>query len=263
MNYEFIKYDIDESFVATVTFNREEIHNAFNDKMIFEITDIFKKINNDKRIRLVVLTGTGRSFCAGADLNWMGSMVDYTMEENLTDSKKLSKMFKAINECEKPVIGKINGHALGGGMGILAVCDYVITHNKAKFGFTETRLGLIPAVISPFCIAKMGESQARAWFLSGEKFTGNQAMSMGLIHEVVDLNLFDARAKAIVASHLQAAPEASFSAKKLIKDILYLDRKNIEDYTCKAISSKRVSAEGQEGMKALLSKRKPNWIKND
>jgi methylglutaconyl-CoA hydratase len=262
MSYKYITL-IEERGIAEVCFNRPSIHNAFNDEMILEVIHCFEEIERKENIRVVVLTGNGRSFCAGADLNWMSSMVNYSMEENISDSKNLAQMFQTINNCSKPVIGKINGHALGGGVGVVAVCDYVITHDKAKFGFTETRLGLIPAVISPFCIAKIGESHARAWFLSGEKFDGNQGIKMGLIHEVTTLERFEKRADEIVASHLLAAPKAAGLAKNLIKNIIQLNTEEHELFTCTAIAKQRISTEGQEGMKALLNKEQPSWVNND
>lgn len=262
MNYELLHCKVDEKAVATVTLNRPEIHNAFNDQLIDELIHIFSELENDENVRLVVLTGEGRSFCAGADLNWMSSMVDYSKEENVQDSLKLARMFQVINEFKKPVIGRINGHALGGGVGLVAVCDFVITHDKAKFGFTEVRLGLVPAVISPFCIKKIGESNARAWFLSGEMFNANKAKDMGLVHEVADLESFDQRVNEIIDSHLIAGPKATSAAKSLIKNVLTLPREDVTEYTCHEIASKRVSDEGQQGMKALLSKTKPNWIKS-
>lgn len=262
MNYELLKNDIDDRGVATVTLNRPEIHNAFNDQLIDEVIHIFAELENNEKVRLVVLTGEGRSFCAGADLNWMSSMIEYSKEENVKDSLNLAKMFQVINEFKKPVIGKINGHALGGGVGLVAVCDYVITHEKAKFGFTEVRLGLVPAVISPFCIRKIGESNARAWFLSGEMFKSEQAKHMGLVHEVTTLENFEQRVGEVIDSHLVAGPKAASAAKLLIQNVLNLPKADVTEYTCHEIADKRVSIEGQEGMKALLSKTKPNWIKS-
>ncbi len=261
MSFEFLKTNTDDRGVAFVTLNRPEIHNAFNDKLIAEITEQFELLDADSSIRLVVLSGEGRSFCAGADLNWMKSMVDYSIDENIEDSRNLAKMFQTINYFSKPVIGKINGHALGGGVGVVSVCDFAITHDKAKFGFTEVRLGLVPAVISPFCINKIGESNARAWFLSGEMFQGEQAKHMGLIHEVTTLENFDTRVDEVIESHLKAGPEAAIAAKVLINDVLATDEEDLETYTCTEIAKKRISAEGQMGMKALLNKEKPNWMK--
>lgn len=261
LSYKLLEHSVDDRGVAFVTLNRPEIHNAFNDELIQEIIKVFIDIETKENIRLVVLSGNGRSFCAGADINWMSSMIAYSMEENVSDSKNLALMFEAINSCSKPVIGKINGHALGGGVGVVAVCDYVITHDKAKFGFTETRLGLIPAVISPYVLNKIGESHARAWFLSGEMFKGDKALQMGLVHEVTSLENFEQRSTEVITSHLQAAPKASGLAKSLIFDVLSLNKKDTREHTCKAIAQQRVSDEGQMGMKALLEKTKPGWVK--
>lgn len=261
MSFEFLKVATDDRGVTFVTLNRPEIHNAFNDKLIEEITSAFNEISSSDNTRLVVLSGEGKSFCAGADLNWMSSMVNYSMEENVADSRKLAKMFQTINSCPKPVIGKINGHALGGGVGVVAVCDYAITHEKAKFGFTEVRLGLVPAVISPFCINKIGESNARAWFMSGEMFKGEQAKHMGLIHEVTSFEDYETRVEQIINSYLMAGPKAAVAAKSLIKNVLAKEESELENYTCTEIAKKRISDEGQDGMKALLNKEKPSWIK--
>lgn len=244
--------------VGTVCINRPEIHNAFNDELIKSMTEAFNQLDNDNNVQIIVLTGEGRSFCAGADLNWMSSMIDYTLDENIEDSKKLANLFETINNVSKPVIGKINGAALGGGVGLVAVCDYAITHEKSKFGFTETRLGLIPAVISPYCIRKIGESNARAWFLSGDRFSAQKAREMNLIHQVSTLENFEDDFNKLIESYLVAGPKATIEAKKLIKIIT--DNNDYSDYTTTAISQLRVSQEGQEGMKALLEKRKPNWV---
>jgi methylglutaconyl-CoA hydratase len=248
--------------VTEVKLNRPDIHNAFNDDLITLMIDTFQSLEEDTSTLLVVLTGEGKSFCAGADLNWMKSMANFSKEENIKDSKQLFKMFNIINSFSKPVIGKINGHALGGGVGLVAVCDYVLTHERAKFGFTEVRLGLIPAVISPFCINKIGESHARAWFLSGEMFKANKAFDLGLVHEVSSVENFESRFEEVLNSFLKAGPEAAREAKKLIKNVMLLDS-NKDEYTCNAIAQRRVSSEGQEGMSALLGKRSAKWVKND
>ncbi len=253
----------DKNAVAYVNLNRPEIHNAFNDELIADLTSLFIDLEKDDSIRVVVLSGNGKSFCAGADLNWMKSMVNYSEQENINDSKKLYSLFETLNNFQKPLIGKINGHALGGGLGLVAVCDYVLTHDKAKFGFTETRLGLIPAVISSFCINKIGESHARAWFMSGEMFKGKAAMQMGLVHEVTTLEEFEVRSSEVVNSFLKAAPEASIQAKALIKNLNGKYGEALKDYSCGVIAKRRVSDEGQEGMSALLEKRKAKWIQQD
>lgn len=246
------------SGVKEVWLNRPELHNAFNAELIEEMISLFESFKDE---RLIILSGRGPSFCAGADLNWMKAMKDYTRDENFRDSKRLARMFSAINECDVPVLGRINGHALGGGVGLVSVCDYVVAVEEALMGFTEVRLGLIPAVISPYCISKIGESNARAWMLSGERFSAQEAYRMGLVHEVVPVGGdLDAKIEEIKKKFLAAGPIAAKEAKKLVRSVMN-NLKNSEDYTCNMITERRVSAEGQEGMRALLEKDKPAWMK--
>lgn len=246
--------------VKEVWLNRPDLHNAFNAELIQEMIGLFESFKKDTDLRLIVLSGKGSSFCAGADLNWMKAMKDYSKEENFKDSKQLAKMFSVINECDVPVIGRINGHALGGGVGLVSVCDYVIAAENALMGFTEVRLGLIPAVISPYCLAKVGESFGRAWMLSGDRFTATEAKRMNLVHEVVLESELNQKTEEIVKRFLAAGPEAAREAKKLIKGVMK-NLKGAEDFTCQMITDRRVSAEGQEGMRALLEKDKPAWMK--
>jgi len=254
---KFLEVVEKEKGVKEVWLNRPDLHNAFNAELIEEMISLFESFKNE---RLIILSGRGSSFCAGADLNWMKAMKDYSKEENFKDSKRLAKMFSAINECDVPVIGRINGHALGGGVGLVSVCDYVIANEEALMGFTEVRLGLIPAVISPYCISKIGESNARAWMLSGERFKADEAKRMGLVHEVCDITEMDNRVNDVVKKFLSAGPEAAKEAKRLIRGVMK-NLKSSEDLTCNMITERRVSAEGQEGMRALLSKDKPSWMK--
>lgn len=244
--------------VATLTLNRPEIHNAFNAELITEITKTLEDLKT-KDVKVLVLTGAGKSFCAGADLNWMSSMKTWSEEENFQDSKKMAKMFRTLNTMPMPVIARVNGPALGGGSGLVACCDYVIAVETAMFGFTEARLGLLPAVISPFVIAKIGESHARAWFLSGERFSATQAQKMNLIHEIAPLDDLDEKLERVVMSFLQAGPQAAREAKELIFRVRVAQE--VEDETCRKISKIRIGAEGQEGMRALLEKDKPKWVK--
>ncbi len=246
-----------ESGVKEVWLNRPELHNAFNAELIEEMISLFQSFKNE---RLIILSGRGTSFCAGADLNWMKAMKDYSKEENLKDSKRLAKMFSAINECDVPVLGRINGHALGGGVGLVSVCDFVIANQEATMGFTEVRLGLIPAVISPYCISKVGESNARAWMLSGERFSAEEAKRMGLVHEIASANELDIKVDEYKKKFLAAGPEAAKEAKRLIRGVMK-NLKSSEDMTCNMITERRVSTEGQEGMRALLEKDKPAWMK--
>ncbi|WP_372655304.1 enoyl-CoA hydratase-related protein [Halobacteriovorax sp.] len=262
---ELYLYECDELGVATVTLNRPEIHNAFNDDLIVALTKKFSEISNDESVKVVILTGAGKSFCAGADLNWMKSMIDYSIEENIKDSQVLSDLFQTINNCKRPVIGKINGAALGGGAGLVAVCDYVIASEKALFGFTEVMLGLVPAVISPFVIAKIGESNARATFLTGERFDANKASSLGLVHQVSLEGDLDTDCAELTKKFIRPAPKAQEVAKDLIRNVISLESatyEQISKYTCETIAERRVSSEGQEGMNALLEKRRPNWKKD-
>lgn len=244
--------------VATVTMNRPEVHNAFNAELIAEATELFRALAA-KPLRLLVLTGAGTSFCAGADLNWMRSMKTWSEEENFKDSKKLAGMFRALNELPFPTIARVNGHALGGGAGLVACCDFVLASEKALFGFTEARLGLLPAVISPYVMAKIGESQARAWFLSGERFGAAEAQRMNLVHQTVPLEKLDETLEALKKSFLLAGPHAAREAKSLVFRVRV--SQDVEDETCRRISKIRIGSEGQEGMRALLEKEKPNWVK--
>lgn len=246
-----------EQGVTEVWLNRPDVHNAFNAELIEEVISTFTSFKDE---RLIVLSGRGQSFCAGADLNWMKAMKSYTREENFKDSKRLARMFSAINDCDVPVIGRVNGHALGGGVGLVSVCDYVVCVPEALMGFTEVRLGLIPAVISPYCISKVGESNARAWMLSGERFLAEEAKRMGLVHEVVPATELDQKIEDVKKKFLMAGPEAAKEAKRLVRGVMK-NLKASEDFTCNLITERRVSAEGQEGMRALLEKDKPSWMK--
>jgi methylglutaconyl-CoA hydratase len=243
--------------VVKVKLNRPELHNAFNAELILELTNTFKTLSEDKKLKLVILEGEGQSFCAGADLNWMKSMKSYSFEENLADSQKLYTLFETINNLPVPLIGAINGHALGGGVGLVSVCDYAISTKSALYGFTEAKLGLLPAVISPFVTRKISESYARAYFLSGERFSADIALNMGLVHEVIENEKFSERLEKLIGSFLTAGPIAAREAKKLVK-LNYIFPVNKADVT-KAISERRISDEAQEGMSALLEKRKPSW----
>jgi len=257
MNY---KLNIDQRGVATVSLNRPELHNAFNDALITDLIKCFRELENNNSVRVVVLTGEGKSFCAGADLNWMKAMKDYSFEENVKDSQNLAELFQTINAFSRPVIGRINGHALGGGAGLVACCDYVLAVDTANIAFTEVRLGLIPAAISPFVIAKIGESHARASFLSGAKINMSRAFVMGLVHQVTTLERLDQDLEVVLADFLLAGPNAARSAKELVREVVNAPTKEaVRDYTCSAIAKARASEEGQEGMSSLLEKRKASW----
>ncbi|MDQ3281337.1 MAG: enoyl-CoA hydratase/isomerase family protein [Acidobacteriota bacterium] len=246
--------------VLTVTLQRPEVHNAFNDELIAEAIDVFSNIDTSSS-RAVVLKGTGRNFCAGADLNWMSRMVSYTRDENVRDSSLLAKMYALINECPLPVVGRIQGAAIGGGVGLVSVCDIAITTRDTQFGLSEVKLGILPAVISPYVIAKIGETHARALFLTGERFNAERALRIGLVHRIEDSEKdLDAAVYDTVTQLRTSGPEAVRECKKLITHVASHDLIDAVPYTIDAIATRRVSEEGQEGMKAFLEKRLAPWV---
>jgi methylglutaconyl-CoA hydratase len=262
MAYNTLQVELRED-VLTVTLNRPDVHNAFNDELIAEAIDLFSNIDTNAA-RVVVLKGTGKNFCAGADLNWMSRMVSYTREENVRDSSLLAKMYAIIDECPLPVVGRIQGAAIGGGVGLVSVCDVAITTNTTQFGLSEVKLGILPAVISPYVIARIGRSHARALFLTGERFDAERALRIGLVHRVVDNDpaQLDAAVYETVTQLKTSGPEAVRECKKLIAYVGSHDLADAIPYTIDAISTRRVSEEGQVGMQAFLEKKLAPWITN-
>jgi len=240
--------------VERLTLNRPDVRNAFNEHVIAELTDWAAETRAAAArhdIRAVVIAGAGKVFCAGADVTWMSKTVHYTEEENLRDAMAMSRMFAAINELPVAVIGRIQGAALGGGAGLAAVCDIVVADEAALFGFTETKLGILPAVISPFALAKIGPSSARRYFLTGERFDTATALRIGLVHEVAgDL---DEAIERVVGELLLAGPQAARWAKRLVRE------RPDGPETARWIAERRTSEEGQEGLRAFLEKRPPGW----
>jgi methylglutaconyl-CoA hydratase len=206
---KFFLFQQDDLGVATITLNRPELHNAFNDEFITELTLACDNLAKSNDVRLVVLAGNGKSFCAGADLNWMKKMISYSDDQNYEDSRALAGLFESINNLPMPVLAKVGGATLGGGTGIIAACDYVISSREAKFGFTEVALGLVPAVISPYVLKKVNESSARAYFLSGERFTAEEAMRINLVHKVVDHDDLESATQKQISRFLNAGPIAA------------------------------------------------------
>jgi len=246
--------------VLTVTLQRPEVHNAFNDELIAEAIDVFSSIDASAS-RVVVLKGTGKNFCAGADLNWMSRMVSYTRDENVRDSSLLAKMYALINECPLPVVGRIQGAAIGGGVGLVSVCDIAIAASNTQFGLSEVKLGILPAVISPYVIGKIGATHARALFLTGERFNAERALRIGLIHRIEETDKeLDAAVYETVTQLKTSGPEAVRECKKLIAHVASHDLADAIPYTIDAIATRRVSAEGQQGMQAFLDKGLAPWI---
>jgi methylglutaconyl-CoA hydratase len=247
--------------VLPVTLNRPDVHNAFNDELIREAIDLFQNIGS-RNMRVIVLRGTGPNFCAGADLNWMSKMVSYTRDQNIHDSSLLAKMFALMNECPVPLIGAIQGAAIGGGVGLVAVCDIVIAARDTKFGLSEVKLGILPAVISPYVIEKIGATHARALFLTGERFDAERALRIGLVHRLVDeAAALDAAVAETVKQLKSSGPEAVRECKKLIAFVAANEQAEAIPYTIEAIATRRVSEEGQQGMQAFLKKEKAPWSK--
>jgi len=245
--------------VERLTLNRPEVRNALNDDVIAELAAWAAAIRQDTDVRVVVLAGAGKTFSAGADVSWMARAVSYSADENLRDAKALSEMFASLDRLPVPVIGRVQGAALGGGVGLAAVCDVVVADEQAVFGFTEVKLGILPAVISPFALAKIGRSAARELFLTGARFSAERAREIGLVHQVVPLAELDGAVDGYVTEFLGAGPQAIAAAKALIAQVAGLPIEEAGAITARAIAERRVSLEGQEGLKAFLEKRRPRW----
>jgi methylglutaconyl-CoA hydratase len=256
--YETLIYEL-KDHVAHVTFNRPEVHNAFDDIMIGELIKVFDEINERSEIRVVVVTGKGKSFCAGADLNWMRRVKDYSYEDNLRESLELSDMLYKIYSSPKPTIAKVNGTAIGGGTGLVAVCDIAVAADSAKFSFSEVKLGLIPACISPYVVKKCGEGKCREFFLTGERLSAEKALAAGLVNRVVPPEMLDATVEDLVVQLLSSGPEAITRCKELLQKVPQMSPADFKKYTAEVIARLRLSEEGQEGMAAFLEKRRPKW----
>jgi len=245
--------------VVRVTLNRPEVRNAFNEELIAALTAWAASVKPGGDARVAVIGGAGKAFCAGADLTWMSKMVAYTREENMRDARAAAAMFEALDRLPIPLVGRVHGAALGGGAGLAAVCDIVVSADDTIFGFTEVKLGIIPAVISPYTIAKIGRSAARELFLTGARFSAERAREIGLVHAVGDASELDRIVAKYVNDLLTSAPEAIAAAKALIADVSSRPA-DAAELTSQAIADRRVSAEGQDGMRAFLEKRPPAWL---
>ena len=258
MKYETIEIH-KENNVVTVLLNRPDVHNAMNEKLMKELTTCFKELSNDDGVRVIVLTGKGKSFCAGADLNWMKSMAKYSKEENIQDSRLLLDLYETIFTCPKPVIGRVNGHAFGGGLGLFAVCDITIAVPNCKFAFSEVKLGIIPSVISTYIAKRMKFADMRRLFITGERFDSEYANKMGLIDFVVDENKFDEKIQKYVEILRSSGPRAIVEVKNLVDKCQKTDINKYKEFTVEKIAELRVSKEGHEGINAFLEKRKSKW----
>lgn len=248
--------------VARVTLDRPEVHNAFNAGLMGELRTTFASLAREgpTQLRAVILAGAGASFCAGADLDWMRAAMSLDVEGNEQDAMAMADTFEAIDTCPVPVIARVHGAALGGGMGLCAVADLVIAESGTRFGFTETRLGILPSVISPFVIAKIGESHARALFAGGRRFDATRAARIGLVHEIMEgEEALDAAVTSAVADVLAAGPTAARAAKAIVREVRGLGHGSAKWHTARVIARQRTSEEAQEGFRAFSEKRRPGW----
>jgi methylglutaconyl-CoA hydratase len=248
--------------IARVTLARPEARNAFNAETIEQLHDVFARITAADDVRAVVLAGEGKVFCGGADIGWMRESLELSFDANVADAERMSDMFRTIDNCPKPVIGQIHGAALGGGAGLAAVCDIAIAADDAIFGFTEVKLGIIPAVISPFVLAKIGASHARALFLTGERFDARRAKHIGLVHEVVPAVELGAAVEHCLEELFTAGPAAVRAAKLLIRRVIDNDYDDSRAITARAIAQQRIGTEGQEGLRAFLERRQASFVKD-
>ena len=246
--------------VAVVWMTRAEVRNAFNETTIAELTETFRTLGADPEVRTIVLAAEGPAFCAGADLDWMRRMAQYSHDENRADAMKLATMLRTIHECPKPVIARVHGPAFAGGVGLVAACDIAVASLNAEFCLTETKLGLIPATIAPYVMRAMGPNQARRYFLTAEKFDASEAFRIGLVHNIAPLEELDTTINELLGTLMLTSAEAVTEDKRLVRDLAFrpIDDAVVAD-TAERIAAIRQSADGREGIASFLEKRKPRW----
>lgn len=247
--------------VATLTLNRPEVRNAFNDEAIAALTQAFRDLGEQAEVRCIVLAAEGKAFCAGADLGWMRRMADYSRAENLADAQALAEMLRVIYQCPKPTIARIQGDVYAGGVGLVAACDMAVSVDTAHFCLSEVKIGLIPATISPYVIRAMGPRAAHRYFLTAERFDAGQAQRIGLVHEVVGAEALDSAVAGLTSALVSASPAAVRSCKQLLHAVA--DREidaGLITHTVEAIADIRSSNEGKEGVQSFLQKRQPSWL---
>ncbi|HET9492797.1 MAG TPA: enoyl-CoA hydratase-related protein [Chloroflexia bacterium] len=251
----------DHAGVLRITLNRPEVHNAFNRELIDDLQAAFGRLHDSAgAVRAVVLAGAGPSFCAGADVNWMRASVDYSEAENVADALHMAHMLDSVDRCPVPVIARVHGAALGGGVGLVAACDIAIAAEGTRFAFSEAKLGIAPAVISTFVLPKIGQGNARALFFTAERFGAERALRIGLVHDVVPVGELDAAVDRLVGEIRSSAPHAITAAKRLLAAVPGLDRDQAIQLTAETIAALRTGPEGQDGLRAFLEKRKPGWV---
>lgn len=256
--YKYLQIDR-RATVEHVTLNRPDVRNAFNEHVIEELTRWAKSIHAGEDVRVAVLSGAGKVFCAGADVTWMSKTINYSRDENVRDAGQMARMFLALDTLPVPLIGRVHGAALGGGAGLAAVCDIVVAEDQTLFGFTEVKLGIVPAVVSPYAVAKIGRSAARELFLTGARFSAARAREIGLVHAVVPAADLDATVDRYIRELLTSGPQAIAAAKVLIEQVWSHSPAEAMSLTADTIAVRRVSPEGQEGLRAFLEKRAAKW----
>lgn len=260
MDYQSLQIEISNG-IATIWMNRPDRHNAFDETLIAELDDAFRSLDDDARIRIIVLGGRGKSFSAGADLNWMRRAAGYTVEENLRDARALAAMLRSIDRAKKPSIARIHGAALGGGTGLACACNIAIATTEASFATTEVKFGIVPATIGPYVVRAIGERNAYRYFLTAERFDANEARRIGVVHEVCAPDAIDGRVHAVASSLLVGGPKAQAAANQLIRSLVHraVDEIVIEE-TAQRIANLRATPEAREGIAAFLEKRQPSWL---
>lgn len=259
-----VLYATDERGVATVTLNRPDVHNAFDEEMIAELTRIFRQVEQDTNVRVMILASQGNSFCAGADLNWMKKMATYSYEENVKDANALAEMFSTLHTLSKPTIARVQGAAFGGAVGLVACCDIAIGTRLSKFCLSETKLGLVPATISPYVIQAIGARVARRYFMTAEVFSARRARRLGLLSEAVTFEELEQTIEDLVSHILNSGPLAVSASKQLVFDVQNVEIcEELIEKTSLRIAAARVSEEGQEGISAFLQKRPAKWRKSN
>jgi methylglutaconyl-CoA hydratase len=247
--------------VGSITLNRPEVRNAFNDEVIAEITQAFTGLGARDDVHCIVLAAEGAAFCAGADLNWMRRMADYSRDENLADAGKLAEMLRVIYECPKPTVARVQGDVYAGGMGLVACCDVAVSVETAGYCLSEVKLGLIPATISPYVIRALGARASHRYFLTAERFSAQEAVRLGFVHEVVPGDQLDTKVDEITKALVNNSPNAVKVCKKLLQDVAFAPiSQPLVVKTVEGIADIRASSEGREGVSAFLSKRKPSWL---
>jgi methylglutaconyl-CoA hydratase len=245
--------------VGRIWLDRPDVHNAFNSKMIGELREALGALGADESVRVVVLSGTGKSFCAGADLNWMREIIRFSHEQNLEESLELAEWLDELSVLPKPTIARVQGAAIGGGVGFFSACDFVVASTDAMFGLSEVKIGLVPACIAPYVLRRTGEGRARRYFLTGERFDARRALEIGLVDIVTKPEKLDEAVDGLVGRLISSGPAALAACKELLRKVPGMDIAAVKRYTAEMIADLRVGPEGQEGMAAFLEKRKPKW----